>query len=383
MNRLHHLLRRHAAIALLSATALAACGGGGDDDDDGAAAETIAAVLTADQETPPVASGAFGSAELSLDRATRTLSGSIEVDGVTPTVAHIHAGEAGTAGGVVFNLDVSGTAITLPATVLTQAQLDSLDAGEFYFNVHSAAHASGEIRGQIGREVYVASLSGGQETAPVTTAANGSGRLVLDPATRALSGEIEIQGLTATAAHVHAGAFGSNGGVLVTLEDHGGHGHFTVPAGTVLTEAQVESLRNGELYFNVHSAANPGGEIRGQIGRQVALAEADGAQEVPSNASTATGRMSVVYDPATRAVSGSLQLTGMTATAAHLHMAPAGSNGPIAVNLEGQGNGVWAIPADTRLSAEQARALLAGELYVNAHSAAFPAGEVRGQLTVE
>lgn len=374
---------RGAAIAGAVSVLLVACGGGDYEAPSAVPAETSSVVLTADQEAPTaVVSSANGNATLSLDRPTRTLSGSVNVDGVTPTLAHIHAGAAGSAGAVVLPLAVSGSSASLAATVLTQAQLDSLDAGELYVNIHSAANPGGEIRGQIGREVFTAKLSGAQETNPVTTSASGSGRLVLNPATRALSGEVEVQGITATLAHIHLGAFGSNGGVQITLEDHGGHGHYTVPANTVLTQAQADSLRAGELYFNVHSAANPGGELRGQIGRQVLIAAASGAQEVPSNGSAASGRGFVTYDATSRRIQGSITLTGMTATLAHIHMAAAGANGPVVVALAetAPGSGVWAVPANTQLTAAQAQALLTGGMYFNAHSAAFAAGEVRGQL---
>ena len=374
-----------AALLLL----LSACGGGGGDSPPAPAsvpAETLSVSLTPAQEVgTPIASGAIGTATLSLDRANGVLSGTVIVDGVAPTAAHVHSGAAGTNGGVLLNMTINATGATLAASTLTTAQLASLDAGELYVNVHSAANASGEIRGQIGREVYTASLTGSQETTPVATAATGTGRLVLNPVTRALSGEVSVSGLTATAAHIHVGAFGSNGGIAINLQDHGGHGHYEVPANTALTEAQVASLRAGELYFNVHTAANAGGEIRGQIGRRVLLATADAAQEVPSNGSTATGAGSIVYDPATRAVSGSLRLTGMTATAAHIHTGVAGANGGIAVNLAetAPGSGVWAVPADTRLTADQAKALLANGLYFNAHSAAVPSGEIRGQIIAQ
>lgn len=381
-----HARASAAAAALL--LFLSACGGGGGQPAGTTAAvppETLTVTLTADQEVGSIVSGAIGTATLSLDRANATLSGTVSVDGVTPTAAHVHTGAAGTNGSVLLNMTVNATGATLASSTLTAAQLASLDAGELYVNVHSAANAAGEIRGQIGREVYTASLTGSQETTPVATAATGTGGLVLNPVTRALTGEISVSGLTPAAAHIHIGAFGSNGGIAVNLQDHGGHGHYEVPAGTVLTEAQVASLRAGELYFNVHTAANAGGEIRGQIGRRVLLATADGAQEVPPNGSAATGAGSIVYDPATRAVSGSLRLTGMTATAAHIHTGVAGANGGIAVNLAeaAPGSGVWAVPANTRLTADQAKALLGNGLYFNAHSAAVPTGEIRGQIILQ
>ena len=378
---------RATVLAGAASLALVACGGGGSYEEPPVVvpAETSSATLTADQETADVTSGAFGSATFTLDRATRTLSATVTLDGVTATAAHIHAGAAGSDGAVVFPLTLDPDFATLASTVLTEEQLESLDAGELYVNIHSADNASGEIRGQIGREVYTASLTGAQETTPVITAATGTGHLVLDPLTRALSGELELQGLTATAAHIHSGAFGSNGGVIVALEDHGGHGHYTVPANTVLTEEQVEALRAGELYFNAHSAANAGGEVRGQIGRRVLLASASGAQEVPANGSAATGTAFVTYDPDTRSIEGSITLTGMTATLAHIHQGAAGVNGGVVVGLEetAAGSGIWAVPADTELTAEQAQALLSGEMYFNAHSAAFATGEVRGQLIAQ
>jgi CHRD domain len=379
-----------AAIAAATAITLAACGGGGSDYSNSPAAtapETITASLSGDQEAPVrVTSGATGAATFSLDRAKRTLSGSVAFDGIDATLAHIHTGATGTAGAVALPLTLAaGQPATLAPTVLTDAQLASLDSGGLYVNIHSAANPSGEIRGQLGREVFTASLSGAQETTPVASAGTGVGVLELNPLTREISGEVEIEGFTPTVAHIHAGAFGANGAVLIALEDHGGHGHYTVPAKTVLTDAQVASLRAGGLYFNVHSSANAGGEIRGQIGQRVLLGSASGAQEVPANTSPATGRAFVTYDQRTRSLQGSITLTGMTATIAHIHMAPAGSNGPVvfALNETSAGSGVWSVPANTTLTAAQAAALLTGGMYFNAHSTAFTSGEIRAQLMAQ
>lgn len=379
------------ALFLLGATAvvLAACGGGGGGYSSDAPpattpTETISAVLTGDQEAPlQVNTGAIGNATFVLDRSTRTLSGTVKVDGVVPTAAHIHLGQAGTAGTISIALTVAPNHdISLPATALTASQLASLDAGELYVNVHSDANPGGEIRGQIGREVFVARLSGDQETSPVSTTASGSGYVVLNPLTRSISGEVRLSGITATAAHIHTGAFGSDGGILVSLTDHGGHGHYEVPDSTVLSQANVDLLRAGGLYFNAHSAANPTGEVRGQIGRRVLAATATGMQEVPSNASVASGRAFVVYDPATRGITAKFSVFDMTATVAHVHIGAAGVNGAIAVPLAetSAGSGVWSTSTSTTLSADRAQALLTGGMYVNAHSASFSAGEIRGQL---
>jgi len=73
-------------------------------------------------------------------------------------------------------------------------------------------------------------------------------------------------------------------------------------------------------------------------------------------------------------------VSGMATTAAHVHQAAPGVNGPIIVPLTDAGGNVWNVPANARLSAEQLTAFKQGNLYYNAHSAQFPNGEIRGQI---
>jgi hypothetical protein len=392
MNKALELRRRTWLGALTSvvvAAGLAACGGGSDDNEGGstatapAAVEQIAVSLSGEQEAPaPIATGAIGNATFELDRGASTLKGMVTVDGVQATVAHIHVGEAGTAGAVVFPLTVQGNTATLASTTLTATQLADLDAGKYYVNVHSDANKTGEIRGQIGREVYRVFLDGSQKPTPVATQAKGEGLFVLDPKTGILTGEIESTGLDVTATDIRAGAAGASGAKLFDLQDHGAHGHYQLPADTKLTAAQMDNLRAGRWYVNVQSAANPNGEIRGQIARRVIVANATGAQEVPANVSTARALGLIAYDPLTRGVQAKLVVSGFNATAAHIHMAAAGVNGPIALPLPPLAGepGSWASAADAKFTAEQALAVSAGGLYFNAHSEAFKAGEVRGQI---
>ena len=395
MIKAFQLQRRTCLGALASvafAVGLAACGGGDDNGGDNAAGgtppapaavERIAVNLSGDQEAPaPIVSGAFGTAAFDLNRTASTLQGTVTVDGVEPTVAHIHIGDVGVAGDIVFPLTVQGNTATLAQTTLTAAQLANLDTGKYYINVHSAKNAKGEIRGQIGREVFRVQLDGMQKPTPVATQAKGDGLLVLDPKTGDFTGEIKLTDISATAADIRAGAAGVGGAKLFDFEDHGGDGHFTVAANTKLNAVQMDNLRAGRWYANVQSAANPNGELRGQIARRVIVANASGAQEVPANNSTGSAKGMVVYDPLTRGTQARLVVSGMNANAAHIHMAPAGSNGPIAVELPADpaSPGSWISAADLKLTAEQALALLSDGMYFNAHSVAFPAGEVRGQI---
>ena len=78
-------------------------------------------------------------------------------------------------------------------------------------------------------------------------------------------------------------------------------------------------------------------------------------------------------------MSGSVTTTGMVPTAAHIHMAPAGSNGPVIVPLTKYEN-TFSAPAGAKLTDEQYAAYKAGNLYVNVHSNDNKGGEVRAQL---
>jgi len=106
-------------------------------------------------------------------------------------------------------------------------------------------------------------LSGDNEVPPVTTLATGSGPIMVTDA-GSVSGRVKTTGVAATAAHIHLGAAGQNGPVIVTLT-RTGEAEWSVPPDTKLTDEQMKSYKAGHLYVNVHSDAYKGGEIRAQI----------------------------------------------------------------------------------------------------------------------
>jgi len=107
-------------------------------------------------------------------------------------------------------------------------------------------------------------LQGSQEVPSVSTTASGTGVITIRP-DRSVSGSVTTSGINATAAHIHEGATGTIGPVIVPLAKTS-ENVWSVPAGATLTETQYASHGAGKLYVNVHSAAHPSGEIRGQIG---------------------------------------------------------------------------------------------------------------------
>ncbi len=105
-------------------------------------------------------------------------------------------------------------------------------------------------------------LTGAEEVPPVNTAASGSGSFrVAEDGT--ITGSVTTTKVAGTMAHIHSGAAGSNGPVIVPLTKNGDT--YSVPAGRKLTEAQMKALKTGGLYVNVHSNQHKGGEVRAQL----------------------------------------------------------------------------------------------------------------------
>ncbi len=104
-----------------------------------------------------------------------------------------------------------------------------------------------------------------------------------------------------------------------------------------------------------------------------------GDQEIPPVTTPASGTGIFIVNP-DRSISGSVTVTGLTVTAAHIHDAPAGKNGPIVVPLTKISETTWQVPAGAKLTDGQYASYKAGDLYFNMHSAAYKAGEIRGQI---
>ncbi|WDZ95237.1 CHRD domain-containing protein [Herbaspirillum sp. WKF16] len=113
---------------------------------------------------------------------------------------------------------------------------------------------------------------------------------------------------------------------------------------------------------------------------QTASVELKGSSEVPANPSAASGKGSISV-AADKSVSGSISTTGIEGRVAHIHTGAAGANGPVIVPLAKDGDNGWTVPAGAKLTDEQYAAYVAGTLYVNVHSATYPGGEIRGQLS--
>ncbi len=121
------------------------------------------------------------------------------------------------------------------------------------------------LAGPASADKMKATLDGKSEVPANTSAATGSADIDYDAASKKLSWKLTYSGLSGptTAAHFHGPAEpGKNAGVMIPITNA-----TSSPAdgSATLTEAQATELMAGKMYINVHTAANPGGEIRGQV----------------------------------------------------------------------------------------------------------------------
>lgn len=359
-------------------------------------AETIEfpVTLTGVEEVPAVVTDASGMGVLVFETNSAALAGSVTVVGIEATEAHINSAFAGANGGMVFPLEeVTGSpgVWQVPAnTFLSAAEKEILLNGGMYVNVHSNAFPNGEVRGQILPEnmsVLWQDLSGENEIPAVSTTASGRAAVTLDSADKTVVVHAMTMGLPdAGGAHIHQAFAGMNGEIVMDLMQSAENMQHWMLEETELTDEQYQALLTGEMYINVHTPTNQGGELRGQIlpsDLSVHWVPLSGDQEVPPVTTDATGRAAVTLNSSTKEMVLRAMTTGVAdATAAHIHEGAVGVNGGVMLPLtqNEMDPNLWMLPK-TVLTQAQYDALLAGNTYVNVHTLANSGGEIRGQIT--
>jgi hypothetical protein len=234
---------------------------------------TFTVAMTGNAENPAGDPVGTGTAELHLRAGQGQVCYQIAVKNLPPAVAaHIHRGATGVAGPVVVPLNTPNAAGASFACATTpRAVVNAILAApaSYYVNVHTAEFPAGAIRGQL--TGTSAAMAGTTITLDLkgTSEPNATGSAVLrflkDPSQVCYRLHAASITLPALAAHIHKGAAGTNGPVVVPFTAPGDKGESSgcSPADASLID-DILANRSG-YYVNVHTKEHPAGAIRAQL----------------------------------------------------------------------------------------------------------------------
>ena len=367
------------------------------------------ASLTGLQEVPAVSTSASGTGAFTLTTAGG-LNFIITVNGLSGpiTAAHFHFGSLKQNGPIVKDISsftgntASGSWKSTDAQPLNDSLIAALMTGKIYVNIHTSANPGGEIRGLVlvsSGTTLIARLDGRNEVPSITTNARGIGSVTLASVGGVgLVYNLSVNGLSGpvTGAHFHVGEIGVSGPIVfdITNSFNGSNaaGVWRTTGANALPDSVVRALLTGRLYLNVHTAANPSGEIRGQLYLNAGFgmeANLDGPSNVPpvitnakATASLTLTDYGLIFDLTMQGLSGPLNN-------AHFHRGDSGVNGPIVFDIlnlfsNNTVRGIWrSSSAGGNLTPALLKDLLDGRIYINLHTALNPGGEIRSQIKLK
>ena len=333
--------------------------------------DTIAFTADGTQTVPPGTSASTANCTADLDATATSLAISCTHTLPAPEAAHVHQAPRGENGPVVFTFPSPASPLNANMP-LTPRLVADFAAYFLYLDIHGP---------EVGEESNPDQIRG-QIAPPLTVTTTGTIRI------RKATSPAGGAGFTFTET-ITPGGF--------TLNDGGEQAFLNVPAGTyTVTENVIPGYSLTDVTCgDADSTGDPFARratVRLQAGETVVCTftnlqsvaapahfvfHLSGAQEVPPTASTARGGCYAQLDQATRRLSLVCTHNVDSPALAHVHRAPAGSNGPVVFDL---GNPLSPIEATWNMSETDLADLLAGNLYVNIHASGRPDGEIRGQM---
>lgn len=230
--------------------------------------------LSNDEVLPAVDSDATGEGDVTFNLLTGAVTGGVTLTGITATLAHIHRGFAGANGPVVVDFVQDAADPTrwnaVAGGTLSADDIDNLLAGALYVNVHSAAHPTGEIRGQLQPEnisVVFSPMTHDQVVPPAPDAASGTVAVTIDSSSSTATVHAVTSALVEpTASHVHRAAAGENAldAVFELTQMQNDPNHWFAERQTVSAE-QLQDFNESLWYVDVHTTGLLDGAVRGQI----------------------------------------------------------------------------------------------------------------------
>ena len=348
------------------------------------------ASIDGNQENPSVSTNGTGTGFAIIENNAQQVSYRFTIAGLSSnfTASHFHNAPIGVNGTVVKPLDFGTDSTTTGVwTGFADSILTQFIKNNIYMNVHSVNFPGGEMRGQLihqGEVLFTANLDGSQEVPPVMTIAQGTGWAVLRTDNNSIYYRETFARLSApfSAGHIHVGPAGSNGSVIkpFTFTGNSAEGVYTnVP------DSLIVQFIKGNTYMNVHSTANPGGEIRGQLKNISGIGfvtTLDGLQEAPPVTANGQGTGYFIWGaPVQNALNFQVTVAGLSSSysGSHFHVGVPGVSGsvvhPYDFGTDSTVNGTWIGPSDANIIS-----LARGNIYTNVHTSNNPGGEIRGQL---
>jgi hypothetical protein len=291
----------------------------------------------------------------------------------------VDGGRVGTVSGSgPFGVSWDSTTVSDGAHTLTATASDSL----------GQAATSSPVTIEVNNHpAFTVALSPAQIIPAPVAASTGTAHLSSNLASGALSGSLVLSGVTASAVTLNEAFAGNRGAVLLTLLPGAGTGEWHLPAGAPLTAEQITALLQGGLYLTASSAANPGGELRGQItpaNVTVIFSAMSGTQEVPPVAINASGVAATTADTVAHTLTLHVHASGIDdAMAGEVADGALGATGSRLTTLarDDIDPGHWS----TELAAVDDAAMAAfkaGDWYVNVMTPEDPEGALRGQIAL-
>jgi Big-like domain-containing protein/CHRD domain-containing protein len=375
MHARHPILTRSLLIlaGALVAMAFSACGGGYGSGSSGMGGNLCGGVYVACPA--PIVS-------VSAPAANATVSGTVALTATATASAQYNLSITS----VEFLVDgVSvGTATTSPYTV----NWDSTKATNGSHSI--TAKATDNVNDSATSAAVMVTVTGGMaamsaaQIFPVPSSkASGVARISVDSSTGAVTGTVSLSGMSARTVTINQGFAGSTGEALVTLAPRAaGASEFEVPANVVLSAEQASAFAQGRLYVIATSAANPNGEIRGQLAPanvRVSFSDLSASPEAEALGMHASGIAATTVDVRAATLTVHVNSAGLEdATAARVL---SGAGAPLAELARSPVETAHFSTELARISAADVESFEAGKLSVSVAAAAAPAGAIRGPIS--
>jgi hypothetical protein len=357
---------------------------GGGDDSGGNTTPTYAANLSGYEVVPMVATAGSGKATFALSADGTTLSYNVTLmpGALGPTAVNLHVGAVGENTGTTHQLTPISAHMT-GQIALTMEEQAALPLDQLYVDVQTAAHPSGELRGQIvlsGAEIFVAQPTAAQEVPPGSSAYTAHASFIMSPDQGTLIYHVATTA-TPTDIRLHRGVGGVNGQVAYDLPIGSGLPiDGTLAIGGATANGDPADLQNGRFYVNIITQQSPAGELRGQLvhpGELLFTGILSGANEVPPVGSLATGGAQFIVSADQTSAKYEYVVSGIIPTGAELDRGFPGQPGTTMYGLTLDQSGAM---GSLGITSNDVQTLLSVGTYANVKTASNPAGDLRAQL---